>query len=82
MNPRVKISRNEEQILAKKKGVQGLDSNNSFFSLYSPKDDDINSLFCQKKNPIHHYQSGSEEELKAQDEPLSTNINFKQTFIS
>lgn len=41
MDPKKKkISRNEERILAKKRGFLGFESQNSFTSFYFPKDED------------------------------------------
>lgn len=42
MDPkRKKISRNEERMLAKKRGYLGVDQHNSFLSFYSPKEEEL-----------------------------------------
>ena len=45
MDPKKKkISRNEERILAKKRGFLGFETQNSFMSFYFPKDEELNPL--------------------------------------
>ena len=45
MDPKKKqMSRNEERILAKKRGLLGVESQSSFLSFYSPKEEDLRKL--------------------------------------
>jgi len=45
MDPKKKyLSRNEERILAKKRGFLGVEQHNSFLSFYSPKEEEIRKL--------------------------------------
>lgn len=45
MNPqKKKMSRNEERKLAKKKGFLGFEQHKSFYSFYSPRDEELSKL--------------------------------------
>ena len=60
MNPgKKKQSRNEERKQAQKKGMLRFDSHQSFYSFYSPKEEEFNKLLVKLKLDNHQNMNSS-----------------------